>query len=102
MNKTFLLTFEHGPKYQSEKSFHDQPNWENHSKFSDKLFLQHKVTMCGTLKDESKVILVANGRNESSIRNLFKDDPFIKNGVLTLTHVDEWELHLNPEHVEEE
>lgn len=101
MNKTFLLTFEHGPKYQSEKGFRDQTNWEKHSKFSDKLFLQHKVTMGGTLKDQSKLIVIANGRNESSIRNLFKDDPFVKNGVLTLTHVDEWELHLNPEQIDE-
>ncbi len=102
MNKTFLLTFEHGQKYQSDKSFHDQPNWENHSRFSDKLFLLHKITMCGALKDESKFIVVATGKNESSIRNLFKDDPFVKNGVLILTHVDEWDLHLNPEHIDEE
>lgn len=99
--KTFILTFEHGPNYQSEKSFHDQPNSDNHTRFADKLFLQGRVTMCGALKDESKVIVVANGKNESSIRNLFKDDPFIKNGVLILTHVDEWELHLNPELIEE-
>jgi uncharacterized protein YciI len=99
--KTFLLTFEHGPNYHAEKSFHDQLNWENHTRFSDKLFLQGKVTMCGPLKNESKVLVVALGENESSLRNLFKDDPFVKNGVLILSHVDEWELHLNPEHVEE-
>ncbi len=101
MNKTFLLTFEHGPNYQSDKTFHDQSHWENHTRFADKLFLQHKITMCGALKDESKVIVVALSKNESSIRNLFKDDPFIKNGVLTLKHVDEWELHLNPEHIDD-
>jgi len=99
--KTFLLTFEHGPNYQSEKSFYDQQDWENHSRFADKLFLQHRVTMCGALKDESKVIAVALGKNESSIRNLFKDDPFVKNGVLILSHVDEWELYLTPEHIDE-
>jgi uncharacterized protein YciI len=101
MHKSFLLTFEHGPSYQPDKSFHNQPNWENHSRFSDKLFLQGKIRMYGPLLNESKVIVVAIGKNESSLRNLFKDDPFIKNGVLTLTHVDEWELHLNPEHIEE-
>jgi uncharacterized protein YciI len=99
--KTFLLSFEQGPNYRTEKSFHDQSDWENHSRFADKLFLQHKVIMCGALKDESKVIVVALGKNESSIRNIFKDDPFVKNGVLILSHVDEWELHLNPELAEE-
>jgi uncharacterized protein YciI len=101
MQKTFLLTFEHGPNYDSEKSFHDQSYWENHTRFTDKLFLEGKVSMCGSLKNESKVIAVATGKNESSLRNLFKNDPFIKNGILILTHVDEWELHLNPEHIEE-
>ena len=101
MNKTFLLTFEHGPKYQAKKSFHDQLHWENHARFSDKLFLQHKITMCGALKDESKLVIVAPGPNESALRNLFKDDPFVKNGVLILTHVDEWELHLNAEYIDE-
>lgn len=101
MNKTFLLTFEHGSQYQADKSFQDQPNWENHSRFSDRLFLQGKISMCGALKDESKLIMIASGRNESSIRNLFKDDPFIKNGVLILTHVDELDLHLNPEMMDE-
>ena len=57
--------------------------------------------MCGPLTDASKTLVVALGKSESSMRNLFKDDPFIKNGVLILKHVDEWELHLNPEHVEE-
>ncbi len=101
MNKTFFLTLEHGPNFIAEKNITDQPNWENHSRFTDKLFLQGKISMCGALKDESKVIVVANGKNESSIRNLFKDDPFIKNGVFVLTHVDELELHLNPELVDE-
>lgn len=101
MSKTFLLTFEHGPNYRSEKSFHDQLNWENHSRFSDKLFLQGIITMYGPLADASKVFVVAIGKSESALRNLFKDDPFIKNGVLILSHVDEWELHLNPEHIEE-
>jgi len=99
--KTFLLTFEHGPNYQAVKNFHDQLNWENHSRFSDKLFLQGIITMYGPLADASKVFVVAIGKSESALRNLFKDDPFIKNGVLTLTHVDEWELHLNPEHIDE-
>jgi uncharacterized protein YciI len=101
MNKTFLLTFVQGSNYQADKSFHDQPNWENHSRFSDKLFLQGRITLCGPLADASKTLVVALGKSESSLRNLFKDDPFIKNGVLILSHVDEWELHLNPEHVEE-
>ncbi|HMN49041.1 MAG TPA: hypothetical protein PKD67_07905 [Ignavibacteriaceae bacterium] len=101
MNKTFLLTFEQGPNYQTEKSFHDQPNWENHSRFTDKLFLQGKISLCGPLADASKILVVATGKDESSMRNLFKDDPFVKHGILTLTHVDEWELHLNPEFVDE-
>jgi uncharacterized protein YciI len=101
MNKTFLLTFEQGPNYQPEKIFHDQDKWERHAKFFDKMFLQGKVTMYGPLTDASKVLVVVLGKSESSLRNLFKDDPFIKNGVLTLTHVDEWELHLNPDLVDE-
>ena len=101
MNKTFLLTFEPGPNYQLEKNFHDQTNWENHSRFSDKLFLQGKIIMYGPLNDASKVYVVAQGKSESSLRNLFKDDPFVKNGVLILSHVDEWELHLNPDHIDE-
>ena len=43
MNKTFLLTFVQGPNYQTDKSFHDQLYWENHSRFADKLFLQGKI-----------------------------------------------------------
>ncbi|HCY74962.1 MAG TPA: hypothetical protein DHV28_03505 [Ignavibacteriales bacterium] len=101
MNRTFLLTFEQGPNYQQEKSFHDQDKWENHAKFFDKIFLQGKVSMYGPLTDASKVLVVALGKSESSLRNLFKDDPFVKNGVLMLNHVDEWELHLNPELVDE-
>lgn len=101
MNRTFLLTFEQGPNYQAEKSFHDQLNWENHSRFTDKLFLQGKITLCGPLADASKILVVAIGKDESYMRNLFKDDPFVKQGILTLTHVDEWELHLNPEFIDE-
>jgi uncharacterized protein YciI len=101
MKKTFLLTFENGPKYQPDKSFYDQPDWENHARFTDKLYLQGKVLMCGPLTTVSKVIVVATGKSESAIRTLFKDDPFVKNGVMILTHVDEWDLQLNPEQPDE-
>ena len=101
MNKTFLLTFVPGPNYQADKSFHDQLFWKKFSVFSNKLFLKGKITKFGPLTDASKTLVVALGKSESSMRNLFKDDPFIKKGVLILTHVDEWELHLNPEHIEE-
>ena len=101
MLKSFLLTFEPGPNYQSDKIYHDQHNWENHSRFLDKLFLEGKISMYGPLADGSKVFVVALGKNESSLRNLFKDDPFVKGGILILTHVDEWELHLTPEHIDD-
>ncbi len=102
MTKSFLLTFEQGPNYQLDKNFHDQRDWDNHSRFSDKLFLQGYIIMYGPVADQSKVYVVAQAKNESMIRNMFKNDPFIKNGVLTLTNVDEWELHLTPEHADDD
>ena len=101
MNKNYLVIFDPGPKWDEKKSFHDQKGWNHHTKFTDKLFLQGKIQMGGPLMDESRIFIAAFAKSESEIRNIFKEDPFIKNGVLTLEHVLEWNLQHNPEHPDE-
>lgn len=94
MEKAFLVTLESGEKWDESKNLREQEFWSQHEKFIDQLFIQHKVLFGGPLSDNSKLILVVMSNSESDVRNLLKDDPFIQNGILTLSHVDEWDIYL--------
>lgn len=98
MEKAFLVTLEPGANWEESKTASEQKFWSQHEKFIDQLFIQHKVLFGGPLTDNSKLILVVMSNSESDIRTLLKDDPFIQNGVLTLSHVDEWDIYLEHKH----
>jgi len=95
MKKTFILLFDPGPNWDDTKEIEDQQFWNEHVKFVDELFDQHKVVITGPIVDYDRIVIIYEAKNESEIRITFKDDPFLKNGILYLESVMEWKIRMD-------
>jgi uncharacterized protein YciI len=95
MEKTFILLFDPGPNWDDTKEVEEQQFWDEHVKFVDELFAQGKVVITGPIVDYDRIVIIYEAKNESEIRITFKDDPFLKNGILFLESVMEWKIRLD-------
>ena len=71
----------------------EQELWDEHARFMDGLVDDGFVVLGGPL-DEKDVLLVVESENEESIRALFTPDPWIENGMLTITAIRPWTVLL--------
>jgi uncharacterized protein YciI len=95
MNKIFILLFDPGPHWDDTKEIEEQQFWDEHVKFVDNLFEQGRVVITGPIVDYDRIVIIYEAPNESEIRITFKDDPFLKKGILFLESVMEWKVRLD-------
>ncbi len=95
MRKTFILLFDPGPNWDEKKEIEEQDSWGEHIIFIDKLFEEGKVIITGPIIHYDRIVIIYDAKDESEIRITFKDDPFIKNGILYLESVMEWNIRLD-------
>ncbi len=95
MKKTFILLFDPGPHWDEKKEIEKQNFWDGHVKFVDRLFEKGKVVITGPIIHYDRIVIIYDAKNESEIRITLKDDSFIKNGILHLESVMEWNIRLD-------
>ena len=95
MRKTFILLFDPGPNWDEKKEIEEQDSWGEHIIFIDKLFEEGKVIITGPIIHYDRIVIIYDAKDESEIRITFKDDPFIKNGILYLESIMEWNIRLD-------
>ena len=95
MRKTFILLFDPGPNWDEKKEIEEQDSWGKHIIFIDKLFEEGKVIITGPIIHYDRIVIIYDAKDESEIRITFKDDSFIKNGILYLESIMEWNIRLD-------
>jgi len=95
MKKTFIILFDPGPNWDEKKEIEQQDHWDEHVKFVDNLFEEGKVIIAGPIIHYDRIVIIYDAETESEIRITFKDDPFIKYGILHLESVMEWNIRLD-------
>ena len=93
VRKLFLVTEEHGGPWEWTKGLREQEGWDEHALFMDELVEDGFVVLGGPL-DEKDVLLVVDGESEEAVRGRFGADPWIENGMLTITSVRPWTVLL--------
>ncbi len=93
MRKLFLVFEEHGGPWDWSKGLRAQDMWDEHAAFMDALVEDGFVVLGGPL-DEKDVLLVVEADTEEPVRARFAADPWIENGMLTITSVRPWTILL--------
>ena len=73
----------------------EQALWDEHARFMDDLVDEGFVVLGGPLADGRRVLLIVSAENEAALRSRFAEDPWIANGMLTISHVESWTVFLD-------
>lgn len=102
MSTTLFLVFRNpGPSWVPGAPTRQQPFWDEHAAFIDRLFEQGRIAMAGPYADYSRALLVVQASSKAEASELFRDDPWTRHGILVTSEVVEWTVYLdsrrNPE-----
>jgi uncharacterized protein YciI len=95
MRELFLVYQEHGGPWDWSRDLRDQNLFPEHAEFLDRLVEEGVIILGGPL-DERDVLLVVEAANADAVRAHFARDPWIENGMLTITAVRPWTIFLEP------
>ncbi len=94
MRKLLLVSMEHGGPWDWSKGMREQELWDEHAALMD-AFVEDGLVVLGGPLDEKDVLLVVDADDEESVRARFAADPWIENGMLTITDVRPWRVLLH-------
>jgi len=96
MSTTLYLVYRnHGPSWVKGLPTREQPLWDEHAVFMDRLFDQGRIVLAGPYADLSRVLLVVEARDADEAVDLFRDDPWTTSGILVDSDVIEWTVFLD-------
>jgi hypothetical protein len=91
----FLVFRDHGPGWVARKPTREQPLWDAHAAFMDRLFDEGRIVLAGPYADGSRALVVVAARDEAEARAIFADDPWTPAGILTAEEVVPWTIFLD-------
>ena len=98
MTMFYLVTSIAGPNRDLTKDSREQPYWDQHAEFIDKLVDEGFIVMGGPIADEGGALIIVKGDNEAEVRQRIADDPWTTHGILQLVSVQRWEIFIDEMH----
>ena len=99
MKDTFLAISSPGPNRDVSRSTREQPFWDEHAAFIDRLVDEGFILMGGPLVDEREMpqgaLLIVNAKDEDEVRRKLKNDPWLQKGILKLDNVKRWQIFID-------
>jgi hypothetical protein len=95
MKNTFVVISSAGPNRDPSKGTREQPFWDEHAAFIDRLVAEGFILMGGPLVDEGGSLLIVNGEDENEVREKLKNDPWRDQGILKLESIKRWQIFID-------
>ena len=96
MSKTLYLVFrDPGPAWVHGLPSRQQPLWDEHAEFMDRLFDEGRIVLGGPYADASRVLIIVSARDRYLASALFREDPWTTRGILVDSEVIEWSIFLD-------
>ena len=92
---TFVVSSTAGPSRDLARGTREQPWWDEHAAFIDKLVDDGFILLGGPLPDEGGAILVVRAASEGAVADTLRPDPWYQHGVLKLTGIKRWEIFID-------
>lgn len=85
-----------GPTWVSGLGSRQQPGWNEHAAFMDRLYDAGRVLVSGPYSDFSRVMLIVRAADEVEAQSLFDGDPWTQMKLLLHDRVQRWSIYLGP------
>ena len=95
MKNTFVVISSAGPNRDRSKDTREQPFWDEHAEFIDRLVAEGFILMGGPLVDEGGSLLIVSAENENEVREKLKNDPWRDQGILKLESIKRWQIFID-------
>ena len=95
MNTTFVMISSAGPNRDRTKGAREQPFWDEHAEFIDRLVTEGFIWMGGPLVDEGGSLLFFYAADENEVCERMKNDPWLKQGILKPESIKRWEIFID-------
>jgi uncharacterized protein YciI len=95
MKSTFVVISSAGPDRDLSKDTREQPFWDEHGVFIDKLVDEGFILMGGPLVDEGGAVLIVNAEDKNEVREKLMNDPWYMKGILKLESISRWQIFID-------
>lgn len=95
MKNTFMILWAPGPAWVPGKTVREQPYWEQHAAFMDRLFENGTVVLGGPFADATGSLVVVEAENEREVVDWYASDPFVVHNIFVLSSLKQWLLFLD-------
>jgi uncharacterized protein len=95
MKNTFMILWGPGPAWVAGKTVREQPYWDEHAAFMDRLFENGTVVLGGPFADATGSLLIVEGETEDEVADLYARDPFVVHGIFVRRQLKQWQLFLD-------
>ncbi len=91
----FAVRERRGGPWDWTRDLREQAGFGDHARFMDELVESGFVVLGGPLEGEREVLLVIDAPSEETVRERLAEDPWIPNGMLTVTSIERWTILLD-------
>jgi uncharacterized protein len=91
----FLVFRDPGPAWTPGVPSREQPLWDEHAVFMDRLFDEGRIVLGGPYADYRRVLIIVQAGDKNEAARLFRDDPWTRAGILVDSEVVEWSVFLD-------
>src|SRR5207248_11003208 len=95
MKNTFVVISSAGPNRDVSKGTREQPFWDEHAEFIDRLVAEGFILMGGPLVDEGGSLLIVNGEDENEVQEKLKNDPWRGQGIQKMESIKRWQMFID-------
>ena len=99
MKNTFVAISSAGANRDPSKGAREQPFWDEHAAFIDRLVEEGFIFMGGPLLDQRGMpegaLLILKAEDENEVREKLKNEPWFQKGILKLESVNRWEIFID-------
>jgi uncharacterized protein YciI len=93
----FLVRVGRGGPWDWSKDMREQELWTEHAHFMNALVDDGLILLGGPVEGGRDAFHVVDAASEEELRARFAEDPWAKNGMLTVASVERWTILLAPE-----
>ncbi len=95
MKNTYIILWGPGPAWVAGQTVRDQPYWDEHADFMDRLFENGTIVLGGPFADATGSLVIVEAENEDEVADLIAHDPFVVHGIFALKSLKQWVLFLD-------